>query len=99
MFNDDVDVPKHLAYVEWYTAFPDTPDPDHLLYKVSPMKYQDGGRICSIIPLANIHRSTHLLPKFGRVAPQAWTSSTILDLCDHFFVNTFTDRHFYQIFI
>ncbi|KIJ93874.1 hypothetical protein K443DRAFT_12554 [Laccaria amethystina LaAM-08-1] len=33
MFNDEVNVPKHLAYVEWYTAFPNTPDPDHLLYK------------------------------------------------------------------
>ena len=97
LFHDGIDVPSHLVYVEWYTAFPDTPDPNHLLFKISPVKDREGRNICSIIPLANIRRSVHLLPKFGRVAPKEWTSSNVLDLCNHFFVNTFTDRHLYRI--
>jgi len=54
-------------------------------------------QICSIIPLANICRSVHLFPKFGPFAPQEWTSSNVLDLCNTFFVNDFTDRHMYRI--
>ncbi|KAN0140650.1 hypothetical protein V8E53_001477 [Lactarius tabidus] len=90
-------VPKHLVYVEWYTAFTQDPDPNSLLYKISPMRDRDGGRVCSIIPLANIRRSVHLIPKFGAVAPQEWRSSTVLDMANVFYVNSFTDNHLYCI--
>ncbi|KAF8811590.1 hypothetical protein BYT27DRAFT_7231651 [Phlegmacium glaucopus] len=64
VFTDGTEVPEHLAYVEWYTPLPDNPEPNHLLYKVSPQKDRDGTHICSIIPLANIRRSVHLFPKY-----------------------------------
>ena len=91
------EVPKHFAYVEWYTPFTEDPDPDSLLFKISPLKDMAGGRICSIIPIANIRRSVQLLPKFGAVAPQEWTSNTVLDVAKVFFVNSFTDVHSYRI--
>ena len=90
-------VPKHLVYVEWYTAFTEDPEPDSRLFKISPMKDSDGGRICSIIPLANIRRSVQLIPKFGAVAPQEWTSSNVLDLANVFLVNSFTDLHLFRV--
>jgi hypothetical protein len=90
-------VPKHLVYVEWYTALTDDLDTNSLLFKITPMKDRDGGRVCSIIPLANIRRSVQLIPKFGAVAPQEWTSSTVLNLAHVFFVNSFTDNHLYRI--
>jgi hypothetical protein len=95
--NNPITIPQHLVYVEWYSPFRDAAQPNHLLHKISTMKDGSGGRVCSIIPLANIRRSIHLFPQFGPVAPQDWTSSTVLDLCDHFYVNTFTDRHVYRI--
>ncbi|KAH9011405.1 hypothetical protein EDB84DRAFT_1445164 [Lactarius hengduanensis] len=61
---------------------------DSFLFKISPMKDTvGGGRICSIIPVANIWWSVHLIPKFGAVAPQEWTSNTVLDLANVFFIN------------
>lgn len=95
--NVDVNIPRHLAYVEWYSAFKDYPENDTALYKIKRLTDRDGGPICSVIPVANIRRSVHLLPKFGPVAPQEWTSSNVLDLCHIFFVNCFTDRHLYRI--
>ena len=95
--NNAITIPQHLVYVEWYSPFRDATEPNHLLHKISTMKDGGGGRVCSIIPLANIRRSIHLFPQFGPVAPQDWTSSTVLDLCDHFYVNSFTDRHVYRI--
>ncbi|KAH9000965.1 hypothetical protein EDB86DRAFT_2801599, partial [Lactarius hatsudake] len=91
------EVPKHLVYVEWYTSFTENPEPGSHLFKILPMKDRGGGRVCSIIPLANIRRSVHLIPKFGVVAPQEWTSSTVLDSANVFFVNSFTDGHLYRI--
>jgi hypothetical protein len=96
-FNNGVAVPHHLAFIQWYTPFSNAPIHNHLLYKISPLQDKDSGHICSIIPLANIRRSVHLIPKFGSSTPQEWTSSTILDLRSTFFVNSFTDRHLYQI--
>src|ERR1700742_4473392 len=89
-------IPKHMAYIEWYSALTER-DPNHGLYKVTALKDRDKGKICSVIAVANIQRSVHLLPRFGPYAPQEWTSSNVLDNCDTFYVNEFSDRHFYRI--
>ncbi|KAJ7707896.1 hypothetical protein B0H16DRAFT_1746444 [Mycena metata] len=93
LFSRGINPPKHLAYVEWFSPFKD-PEADHLMYKVN-RSMKDGYRHSSIIPVANIRRSVHLLPKFGPVAPADWKSSNVLDKCSHFFVNALTDRHIY----
>ena len=87
------DPPAQLAYVEWFTSFAQ-PDPIHGLYKLQKAA-RNGVRFASIIPLASIRRSIHLYPSFGRTVPADWTSSNVLDKCDKFFVNCFTDRHTY----
>ncbi|KAK7013921.1 hypothetical protein R3P38DRAFT_2546004, partial [Favolaschia claudopus] len=86
--------PKHLAYVEWFSPFPSQPEPHHCMFRLK-RSFKNNGRLASIIPVANIRRSAHLLPKFGPVAPAEWTSSNVLDKCSSFHVNSFLDRHFY----
>ncbi|KAG1799775.1 uncharacterized protein HD556DRAFT_1230962 [Suillus plorans] len=75
---------KHLAYVEWFTPFSSMPDSRHGMYKISCF-LRSRERVASIIPVSNIARSIHLLPKFGPVAPRHWTSNTILEECNTFF--------------
>ena len=51
--NLNINVPAHLAYVEWYAPFSD-PLPYHNLHSISPMREQGGSRICSISLVADI---------------------------------------------
>ena len=91
----EIDVPKHLAYVEWYSPL-ETQDPNHRMFKITPLKDSDGTRICSVIPLTDVQRSVHLIPRFGPVAPVNWKSGNVLDQCTTFFLNDFTDRHLFR---
>ena len=86
--------PTYLAYVEWFTPLPSTPDPKHLMYRVS-RSTQNGCRNVSIIQVDQILCNVHLIPRFGPITPQEWNSFTVLDQCQTFYVNPFTDRNSY----
>ncbi|KAH9012888.1 hypothetical protein EDB84DRAFT_1641674 [Lactarius hengduanensis] len=60
-------IPKHLAYVEWFTSFSREPEHNSGLYKISRCFLPDGTKPASIIP-------------FGRVVPASWTSSNVLEM-------------------
>ncbi|KAJ7222751.1 hypothetical protein B0H12DRAFT_1078209 [Mycena haematopus] len=94
LFSPGLSPPSYLAYVEWFSSFSPQPESHHLMYKIN-RSLKNGDRIASVIPVANIRRSVHLIPKFGPVAPPEWTSSNVLDKCPSFFVNSLSDRHVY----
>ncbi|KAH9946551.1 hypothetical protein B0H21DRAFT_693435 [Amylocystis lapponica] len=89
--------PKYLAYVEWFSAYTHLINP-HGFYKVTK-SIHNNKRLASIIPLANICCSVHLLPRFGPVANPDWTSSNVLERCDTLYVNSFSDRHAYATIV
>ncbi|KAJ7778032.1 hypothetical protein DFH07DRAFT_730993, partial [Mycena maculata] len=91
LFPASIVPPKYLAYVEWFSPFTSDPEPRHLLYKIKRSLSQ----LADIVPIANIRRSVHLLPKFGPVAPKDRTSSNVLDKCLVFFINLMSDQHIY----
>ena len=86
--------PTDLVYVEWISPLLSPPDNSHGMYWVSRI-HHNGRRLASIIPLTEVCRSVQLLPVFGRVVPQNWQSSTVLEECHTFYVNPFIDRHMY----
>ena len=88
--------PQYLAYIEWFTPFTNSPQSNHLLYRIKRALSPNGKRLASIVPLQSIRWSIQLFPSFGPVAPREWTSSNVLDLCPLFYINSFTDRHTYH---
>ena len=48
--------------------------------------------------VASLLRSVHLLPSFGQRMPREWNSFSVLELCNTFYVNPFSDRDSYMIF-
>lgn len=95
---DDIILPNHLAYVEWFTPLPATTDSVNQLYKVSRV-IRNGERHASVIPVEMILCSVHLFPRFGTNTPQEWDSSSVLELCQNFYVNPFSNRNIYIRFM
>ncbi|KAG1852819.1 hypothetical protein DFJ58DRAFT_661113, partial [Suillus subalutaceus] len=85
------------AYIEWFEPFTSAPDRHHGLYKLS-RSLRGGEKVASIVPLANIVRSVHLMPNFGAVVPREWTSDTVLDNCNTFWLNSYIDRYTFSLF-
>jgi hypothetical protein len=67
------------------------------MYKVS-RALQGTSRLASIIPVSRIEQSLHLIPLPGSPIPREWSSSSVLDHCQTFLVNPFTDRRTYLLF-
>ena len=59
---------------------------------------QGGYRHATIIPLDAILCSVHLIPHFGPGTPPEWNCFTVLEKCNSFFVNPFTDVRNYLTF-
>ncbi|KAG1739364.1 hypothetical protein EDD22DRAFT_787098 [Suillus occidentalis] len=97
LFPPTVHLPTHLAYVEWFTPFPPAPDRNSGLYKLS-RSLRGGETVASIVPVADIERSVHLIPRFGVIAPREWTSDTVLEDCDTFWLNSYIDRYTFSMF-
>ena len=76
-----------LAYVEWFTRF-GNPVADLGMYQVSRSSRHHRRR-ASIIPVSQIERCVHLIPKFGRVMDRTWTTDNVLELCKTFYVNCY----------
>ncbi|KAJ7574250.1 hypothetical protein C8J56DRAFT_979934 [Mycena floridula] len=87
---------KPLAYVEWLT-------PLSLYisvlgaYQVHWSTHMHRQR-ASIIPISQIVRSCHLIPKFGAKINSQWTSETVLKQASTFFVNPDLCQHDFYLF-
>ena len=97
LFPHTINVPKHLAYVEWFTPFWAMPDANYGLYKIS-CSMMGNSHMSSIVPIHNIVQSIHLIPLVGENIPWEWHSSTILNNCSSFLLNSFSDIHTYCLF-
>lgn len=86
--------PSHLVYIEWFSKFNASPDPNLKMYKIR-RSLQGNERLASIVPLKLLQRSVHLIPKWGPAVPSHWTSENVLDECEIFFLNSFKDMHTY----
>ena len=90
--------PTHLAYIEWFSPIPSTLDPRHKMYKVS-RSTKNGRQCASVIPAESILGSVHLIPQFGQDFPREWNSFSVLERCQSFYINPFTDIHGYLRFL
>jgi hypothetical protein len=92
-------LPQTLAYVEWFTPF-QGPHPDSRLYYVMRASHNRGPAV-DVIPVDQILRSCHLIPRFGSHCPRAWTPQSVLERATSFFYNPYISLsefcHFFNV--
>ncbi|KAH9939740.1 uncharacterized protein BXZ73DRAFT_43384 [Epithele typhae] len=84
----------HLAYIEWFTPFTAQADPTNGLYRIA-RAYENRVRKAAIVPVSWVVRSCHLIPVWGPRADRRWTSDTVLEFCDDWYLNMFSDHAMY----
>ena len=94
----DITVPTHLAYIKWFSPLSMTPDPRHMMHKVSRLT-RCGCRCAGVIPADSILGSIHLILWFGNIVPREWNSFTVLEQCESFYINPFKDIDTYLRFM
>lgn len=94
LFPNNTHAPKHFAYIEWFSRFTPSPEPDTKMYRVR-RALKDGFPIASVVPVGLIQRSVHLFPKWGSSVPAEWSSDTVLNQSPSFLLNSFKERHTY----
>ena len=77
------DIP--LAYIEWYTPL-QLYIPSLGMYQVT-RSFRNRYRRASIIPVDQIVRSCHLIPKFGKKIGRTWNAENVLDSADTYYLN------------
>ncbi|PBK97456.1 hypothetical protein ARMGADRAFT_922907, partial [Armillaria gallica] len=80
-----------LAYIEWFTPLRKFDDRVGM-FKVQRSTHGSQRLKASIIPATYIARSCQLTPYFGRSMDHAWSSDTVLDVCQSFHVSSYL-RH------
>jgi hypothetical protein len=93
-----LDESPHLAYVEWFSPLPSTPDPKHKMFKITRSTI-NGRRSSSVIRVDSILGSIHLFPRFGATIPPELNSFNVLEMCNTFYINPFTDIDSYLRFM
>lgn len=69
LFSENNKPPKYIVYVEWFKRVPNSPQANHLLYRVKRDLDADQDRLASIIPVDRIRSSVHVFPSFDNKVP------------------------------
>ncbi|PPQ76233.1 hypothetical protein CVT24_009444 [Panaeolus cyanescens] len=88
-------VKQPLAFVHWYRPFRDPPETSSTGFYTLALSSRSGVQHSEVIPLANIVRTCHLIPVFGRSSALdlQWTPEHVLEEAGMFYLNPYL-RHF-----
>lgn len=82
-----------VAYIEWMTPFrgKDVASGMHMLSRSTRMHQHHA----EVIPVHRIVRGCHLIPVFGSHKDPTWTAVNVVNLCDLFYLNAYSDMHIF----
>ena len=84
--------------MEWFSQTSPLPNIDSKFYKIKKSKKNGTNELnTGIVTLDQVQQSIHLIPVFPKNSTNTlWTSETVLDLCDTFFINNWSNIRTYQ---
>ena len=89
---------NHLLFIEWFLQVGSNSDSNSSFYKVKKSKKIETNELdTDIIPLNLVKQSIQLIPVFPKNSSDiTWTSDTVLDICNTFYINNWTSIRTYQ---
>ena len=89
---------NHLLFIEWFSQVGSNSDSNSSFYKVKKSKKIKTNELdTDIISLNLVKQSIQLIPVFPRNSSDIiWTSDTVLDICNTFYINNWTSIRTYQ---
>jgi hypothetical protein len=87
-------VPLLLVY--WFTRPLPQTEKDTKMYLLKRRHTADGRPLASVIEMGSVARLVQLIPRLGRKVHPDLTKDNIMDRCDTFLLNSFTDKEIYQ---
>jgi hypothetical protein len=87
-------VPLLLVY--WFTRPLPQTEKDTKMYLLKRRRTADGRPLASVIEMGSVARLVQLIPRLGRKVHPELTKDNIMDRCDLFLLNSFTDKEIYQ---
>ncbi|KAK7035123.1 hypothetical protein R3P38DRAFT_2518574 [Favolaschia claudopus] len=97
-------IPTHIipespscAYVDWFRPLQSPPTDGIGMHKLS-LSSRNHQQNSEVIPLSQILRSCHLIPRFGKSANRSWTSDSVLDEAKEFYLNPYLRHHDFHLF-
>lgn len=85
-------VDETLVYVQWFSKFKNTPDPNNKMFVIQQAKDTNGQIRGAVIPLTHVRQGCMLSPA-SKEWSHEWKSQSILDQCSRFFVNNFQSKY------
>ena len=86
-----------LIYVEWFKTVGNVTESTSNMYEVRKQREAGNSEIVGeVVMLSKVRQSIQLTPVFGQKVNRDWTSETVLDLCENFYINNFGDLRTYQ---
>jgi hypothetical protein len=87
-----------LAYVEMFNVVSQQPLHPTGLFTTT-RTFQQGSRLCTIVPLSSIRMTCHLAPRYSIFRPETPLTlhSDVLQLCETFFFNIFASYFLYEL--
>ena len=88
----------HLLFIKWFSQIGSEPDSNSRLYKVKKSKQLNTNEYeTEIVLLSSVKQSIQLIPIFPKNnSSTIWTSETVLDLCNTFYINNWSSIRTYQ---
>ena len=89
---------NYLLFIEWFSQVCSNSNSNSSFYKVKKSKKIETNELdTDIIPLNLVKQSIQLIPVFPRNSSDiTWTSDTVLDICNTFYINNWTSIRTYQ---
>ena len=87
---------KDLIYVQLFTRPAESAETGTKMYRVARKLSEDGSAKGMLIDISSVVRFIQLVPDFGTSVTSGLTPQNVMEICQYFYINPFSDKESYK---